>query len=136
MILQLHQNGGSDEEQELNFLSEEVCPKLHDLRDGQRMGKQGHHPLYQVEVVEEANASEMLEQGRDMEGHQASRQQRCISEVKIVSLFFDEGPQVRHIDLLEQGHDEALFCRALQRSEENDSDRVQTLDVRAVFVYG
>lgn len=69
-----------------------------------------------------------------MEGNQASRQQRCISEVKIMSLFFDEGPQVRHIDLLEQGHDEALLCCALQRREEDDSDRVEPLDVRTVFV--
>ena len=48
-----------------------------------------------------------------MEGNQTSRKQRRISEVKIVSLFFDEGPQVRYVDLLEQWHDEALFCRAL-----------------------
>jgi len=86
--------------------------------------KQSHDPLHEVKLVVEADSLEVLEECGHVEGHQAGCQQRSVLEVEVVRVFFDEGPQVGQIDLLQKRQDQTLLRRPLKLGEKHDSHRV------------
>ena len=82
----------------------------------------------------ESNSLEVSKKWWHIESNQSCGQEGSVPEIEIVGLFLNEWAQIGQIYLLEEGHDQALLCRALKLSEKDHSHGVQALYVCAVFV--